>query len=428
MQKPQVTSSVTRFITSPTRRSLKRHFYAARRKLTGAARELHYFHRVGDPYCHLMIQVLPEFATRFGVTLVPHVIGRLDPDMYPEPEMLDAYDIGDATALSELYELQFPTGGRRPGRDISDHFMAALAAASRSPDFFKRAIELGKAYWSGQTLADENHSGANEWLRRDEALLSRLGHYFTATLYHEGEWYWGLDRLGHLEERLLAQGLGDPGDRALRFDRTWRGIFDPKAAPLPDPQPLELFFSARSPYSYIAYFRAKTFASALGVPVVLKPVLPMMMRGMKVPLAKRLYILTDAKREAERAGLPFGNIADPLGSGIERAYAVAYWAQGEGRLEPFFDSLLRGVAVEAIDAATDRGLKILVERAGLDWSGAQQALNQSEWRDWVQQHRDEMTSDGLWGVPSLRYGDLATWGQDRFWLIRRKALGATPGA
>ena len=92
-------------------------------------------------------------------------------------------------------------------------------------------------------------------------------------------------------------------------------------------------------------------------------------------------------------------------------------------MEAFFDSLMRGVAVEAIDAATDEGLKTIVQRAGLDWSGAQQALKQSEWRDWVQQHRDEMTADGLWGVPSLRYGDLVTWGQDRFWLIRQKALG-----
>lgn len=427
MQNPQVTSLLTRFITSPTRRSLKRGFFATRRKITGAARELHYFHRIGDPYCHLMIQVLPEFAGRFGAKLVPHVIGRLDPDMYPEPEMLDAYDIGDSAALSELYGLQFPTGACRPGRDISDRYTAALATASRGPDFFTRAIELGTAYWSGQTLSGDIQTGAEELLRKDEALLARLGHYFTATLYHEGEWYWGLDRLGHLEERLLAQGQADPDNRAPRFDRTWRGVFDPVAAPLPDPKPLELYFSARSPYSYIAYFRAKTFASALAVPVILKPVLPMMMRGMKVPLAKRLYILTDAKREAERAGLPFGNIADPLGAGIERAYAVAYWAKGKDRLEQFFDSLLRAVAVEAIDAATDKGLRVIVERAGLDWNSARNSLEQSEWRVWVQQHRDEMSADGLWGVPALRYGKLATWGQDRFWLIRKAALEAAPG-
>lgn len=424
MEKPQVTSLVTRFVTSPARRSLKRNFFAARRKLSGAERELHYFHRISDPYCHLMIQVLPEFARRFDVRLVPHVIGKLDPDMYPEPELLDAYDIGDATALSELYELQFPTDARRPGGNTTERYAAALAAASRSPDFFSRAADLGQAYWSGQSSAAEYQGNAEEIQRRDEALLARLGHYFTATLYHEGEWYWGLDRLGHLEDRLLAQGLGDPNDRIPRFDRTWRGVFDPVAVPLPDPQPLELFFSARSPYSYIAYFRAKSFASSLGVPVVLKPVLPMMMRGMKVPLAKRLYILTDAKREAERAGLAFGNIADPLGAGIERAYAIAYWSKEEDRLEPFFDSLLRGVAVEAIDAATDRGLKRIVERAGLDWSGAQEALDRTEWRDWVGRHRDEMTAEGLWGVPSLRYGDFATWGQDRYWLIRRKALNA----
>ncbi len=93
-------------------------------------------------------------------------------------------------------------------------------------------------------------------------------------------------------------------------------------------------------------------------------------------------------------------------------------------LEPYFDSLLRAVAVEAIDAATDRGLRTIVERAGLDWNDAQDALDRTEWRGWVQQNRDEMTADGLWGVPSLRYGKLATWGQDRFWRIRLAAMNA----
>lgn len=424
MQKPQVTSVVTRFITSPTRRSLKRRLQALRRGLTGARREIHYFHRIDDPYCQLMIQVLPDFATRFGLTIIPHVIGRLDPDMYPEPEMLNAYDLGDAAALARLYQLEFPNDAARPGPEMTEGYTAALAHASRGPDFIMRAGQLGKEYWSHQTLTEKTGGGADKFLRQDEALLAKRGHYFSATLYHEGEWYWGLDRLGHLEDRLLSEGLGDPADRALRFDRTWRGVFDALASPQADPQPLELYFSARSPYSYIAYFRAKEFAAATGLPVELKPVLPMMMRGMKVPLAKRLYILTDAKREAERAGLAFGNIADPLGAGIERAYAVAHWAQDEGRLEPFFNSLMRAVAVEAIDAATDDGLKIIVERAGLGWAGASDALERTDWRDWVQKNRDEMTANGLWGVPGLRYGETATWGQDRFWLIRQAVLGS----
>ena len=61
----------------------------------------------------------------------------------------------------------------------------------------------------------------------------------------------------------------------------------------------------------------------------------------------------------------------------------------------FYGTLAAG-DVEAIDAATDRGLKRIVERAGLDWSGAQKALYRTEWRDWVGRHRDEMTAEGLW--------------------------------
>jgi 2-hydroxychromene-2-carboxylate isomerase len=51
------------------------------------------------------------------------------------------------------------------------------------------------------------------------------------------------------------------------------------------------------------------------------------MRGMEMPRSKKLYIMQDAKREAERLGIAFGRICDPLGPGIERclaAFAVAH--------------------------------------------------------------------------------------------------------
>ena len=49
----------------------------------------------------------------------------------------------------------------------------------------------------------------------------------------------------------------------------------------------------------------------------------MAMRGQPLPLAKRLYILRDAKREADRLGLPFGKIHDPLGEGVWRCLTIA---------------------------------------------------------------------------------------------------------
>ena len=46
----------------------------------------------------------------------------------------------------------------------------------------------------------------------------------------------------------------------------------------------------------------------MGASITLRPVLPMVMRALPVPLKKRLYIIRDCKREAERFDLPFGNI------------------------------------------------------------------------------------------------------------------------
>ena len=70
------------------------------------------------------------------------------------------------------------------------------------------------------------------------------------------------------------------------------------------------------------FFQAQKFAAAHGLDLELKPVLPMVMRGMAVPQAKRIYILTDSKREAEKFGLEFGCIVDPLGPGIEHLRAI----------------------------------------------------------------------------------------------------------
>ena len=420
---------VARILTSPTRRAFGRSLAEMGRRMSNAPHSVDYFHRVDDPYCHLMVQVLPEFARRFGLHLRAHVIGRVDPDMLPEKEMLEAYDLRDAADLARLYGLDFPADPTRRGEAVAERAGLRLAEAAASPRFLEEARRIGDAFWTGGEIEPPAHpETARAHLSVSENFLKRKGHYFAATLRYGGEWYWGLDRLGHLEERLTALGLGG-GE--IRYDRTWAGVMEKSdRAPAPDEPPLEFYFSIRSPYSYVGFRRVRDFAAAMSLRLELKPVLPMMMRGMKVPTAKRVYIITDTKREAERAGLPFGLIADPLGAGVERVYAVAHWARETGgaeTMERFFDCAYRGIWSQAIDAGSDAGLKKLVVRAGLDWSDARAALDAEGWRDWVQANRDEMFGLGLWGVPSLRFGDTAVWGQDRFWRIR-EAVEAGRGA
>ena len=227
----------------------------------------------------------------------------------------------------------------------------------------------------------------------------------------EGEWYWGLDRLPFLEDRLARIRPG-----GIRFlDR--REVTLEKRT-VPEGSVLEAFVSLRSPYTYIAIPRLTALAEATGAQLRLRPVLPMVMRGLPVPLPKRLYILRDAKREAERLGLPFGKVSDPVGAPVERGMAVLFAAMDQGRGPDFLLSFLQGVFAQGVDAGTDDGLLLLCQRAGISAEAMSAALKDEGWREPAEANRAAMLEAGLWGVPSFRVnGRLAHWGQDRLWAV-----------
>jgi len=80
------------------------------------------------------------------------------------------------------------------------------------------------------------------------------------------------------------------------------------------------------------------------------------------------------------------------------------------------------VWARGIDAGSDRGLRKIVERAGLTWSEARERLGNETWRAEAEQNRQEMSALGLWGVPSFRVGSVSAWGQDRLWVIQEELL------
>jgi 2-hydroxychromene-2-carboxylate isomerase len=158
-------------------------------------------------------------------------------------------------------------------------------------------------------------------------------------------------------------------------------------------------------------------------------VLPMVMRGLPVPREKRLYILRDTKREAERLGMPFGRIADPVGVPTERGLAVLHHAMAADKGPEFLWSFLRGVWAEGIDAGSDPGLRTIAARSGLDATAVSAALDDQSWREVANRNREEMLALGLWGVPSFRVDDRpARWGQDRLWAVERDLIAATKAA
>ena len=307
-----------------------------------------------------------------------------------------------------------------------------VLAAQDSDNFIQCAGSVGSALWSDdrgqlEELAVSLGAVGGEKLasRLDQGTKRRaaLKHYSGAMFYYAGEWYWGVDRLYHLEERLADLGA----DR-----RTGQPPIIPRppleAGELKDDGSLtlEVFPSLRSPYTSIAFDRAVKLAHDTGVRLVVRPVLPMVMRGVPATREKGLYIFADTLREARAAGVPYGKFFDPIGNPVRRCYALYPWACEQGLGNELLSSFLKAAFALGVNTNTKGGLRRVVEAAGLNWSEAQKHLDDTGWEDLVEGNRQAMYQAGLWGVPSFRLLDsngesvLALWGQDRLWLFARE--------
>jgi 2-hydroxychromene-2-carboxylate isomerase len=179
-----------------------------------------------------------------------------------------------------------------------------------------------------------------------------------------------------------------------------------------DPR-VDYFYSFRSPYSYLSGPRGFALADNFQIDLRFRGVIPMMMRGESVPTAKRLHTMRDVKREADRLGMPFGQIHDPLGEGATRTLAVSEYAIDVGRVREFVLAATQAIWAEATDPATDEGLRLICETAGLDWEGCRAALSDPTIADRVEANTLELTRIGHWGVPVFVFEGEQFWGQDR---------------
>ena len=419
MDKVTIGAQVTRLLTSKGLRQARRLWHAAPRLLTRARGKLLFFYEPGDPYSHLAVQYLEPLAARYRVRPRAYLVPPPPDDAAPDRARLAAWALRDAMLLAPVHRLSFPAGAAPQSPERVRDFAASLTGALRQADFAHTATLTGTAFWDGRRLPEANAT-PDAALAEGGALRAKLGHYLGGTFYFEGEWYWGVDRLHHLQARLAEAGLD-----------TAQGT--PGPAPCPDVtltgrpgggRRLHFFLSLRSPYTYIAAPRVFALARHYQADLQLRFVLPMVMRGLAVPRAKRLYIALDTKREAERLGMDFGFIADPVGRGAERGLAVLHHAIAAGRGPEFALSFLKGVFADGIDAATDKGLAALATRAGVSGAQVRVALADESWRDVAEANRQEMLAMGLWGVPSFRVDDRpGHWGQDRLFRIEQDLNG-----
>jgi 2-hydroxychromene-2-carboxylate isomerase len=218
------TSKVMTHLSRPDRLQRRREKFESRRAKTGAPHRLEYFHQVSDGYSHLAAQVLPSLVERYDIELHCHLVNGPRGDNLPEPELLLKLSRYDSAHVAPEYGLEFPPHDEAP-RASSIDLATAILAAQSDEDFAARAAEVGRALWSDdeailQDLATRYGKAApGETRARVEAGSRRqreLRHYSGAMFYYGEEWYWGVDRLYHLEKRLAALGADrQPGQPML---------------------------------------------------------------------------------------------------------------------------------------------------------------------------------------------------------------------
>lgn len=396
--------------------------------------EILFYHRPDDPWSHLLLQVVPRLLTAYDITLRCITVPLPPREYYPRPDLVGRHAIHDARDLVRHYVLKFDSNGHPPCTKLSELASRKLLGAEQDTrEYLALARRLGDALFAGaddlvRTLCESAMPviEAKAMLAAHQQQQLEGGHYNSAMISFQDNWYWGLDRLLHLEHDLLAAGRRRPNASVGVLCKRPHNevIYDDLDVDSPSstslPIEIDFFCSFRSPYAYLAAQRC--FDLQQRYPVRIRPrlILPMKMAGFTIPAIKASYFRADPAREALRHGLRFGNFCDPFGIGLERAMALVEPARQAGRLEPYLLSVMQGVWADGIDTATDAGLSHLVERAGLDWSSLRQCLTDQSWRAWASDNRAELEQLGQYAAPTWRLGRWVTWGQDRLWMIERE--------
>jgi 2-hydroxychromene-2-carboxylate isomerase len=426
-----LTSMFMNRVVSTKRLEKKRIKAEKHRQANNQPHVVEYFHQVDDGYSHLAAQALGALTERYNIDLQCHLVSGSIGENAPEPDLLIDLSRYDASKIAPYYGLVFPQNRDAPSAKLLEMTKSILAGFS-SQDFVTHTATVGNALWSGsetvlQALAEQFGSTTDSEVKAKHDLgnarRGSLKHYSGAMFYYGGEWYWGVDRLYHLEQRLHALGADRNPDTPKIMPKQ-----EVSVGKLRDngSLTLELFGSVRSPYTAIVFDRVLALAETTGVTLNVRPILPMVMRGVSATREKGIYIFTDAAREARASNVPYGDFYDPIGEPARRCYSLYPWACSQGKGNALLSSFLSAAFAKGINTNNDRGLRQVVENAGLDWASAKQIVGQDGWQEILEDNRLAMYDSGLWGAPSFRLLDadknvvLALWGQDRLWLFERE--------
>jgi 2-hydroxychromene-2-carboxylate isomerase len=210
---------------------------------------------------------------------------------------------------------------------------------------------------------------------------------------------------------------------------------------------VDLFYSYRSPYSYLALPRAMQLVADYDLTVNLRPVYPLAVR--QPDFFKRTnpkfarYVALDATRVAQRENIPFRfPRPDPIVQDmatleiaahqpyIHRLTRLGAAAQLEGKSLPFTYAITRPIWDGSVTGWHEGDhLARAASSAGFDLAAMDAAIttDPDRYEKIIAGNERDHTSSGHWGVPTFVFENEPFFGQDRIDLLlwRMESRGLT---
>lgn len=395
---------IAALLTSQWLATVKRFCFELYRKVFVRAHPVTFYYSCYDPYSHITAQKLSEFAMYYDIKLTIIIVGvtnNIDEQAHIN------YALQDCKRLSKQFQLAHFSDAKVPSNIAID---AANMQLLSNEITIEKIIEIGHQLWCHPEEFSIRHHQAiathvAQQLEKSTQELLNAGHYQSSVFHYGNEWYWSLDRMPFLANRLKDLG-------ACRHQSEF---LTPKLALLSrlPTQPIPIYLSFRSPYSYIALCKIKKITELTGLKFTIKPILPMVMRGMTLSPNKKMNILLDAARIAHHHNFSFGTIIDPLGDGINECINLFYYAEKHNKSFDFIDTVMQGIWSQGLDINEPHQLQHIVTNLGLDWNEAQLAIKANHGIEQAHINSAQLAETGLWGVPSFIVDNEAFWGQER---------------
>jgi 2-hydroxychromene-2-carboxylate isomerase len=199
---------------------------------------------------------------------------------------------------------------------------------------------------------------------------------------------------------------------------------------------IDVYFSFRSPYSYIVTPDLLRLRSDYDAKVVLRPVLPIAIRAKGAVFdandkKRPRYIAMDSRRRAEFLGLPMRwPRPDPIIQNMEtfevaeeqphiwRLTSLGIEAEHQGKGIDFAHDAARMLWSGTENWHEGDHLAKVCQGLGLDLAAMESRINQSDIEVAVEENHAGLEAAGQWGVPTMVFEGEPFFGQDRIETLR----------